>query len=156
MDERQKTIKGKIDSVVTANGFDEIAYKSEWLGYLPFGVYHWVEHQGKDFSSAFPAGWTLEDLAILEQTGFLEKLKLTRIRKTSLIGVLGIAFLLNAHRGWLIASRPSPCPAKSCDRATTHSNQGTQSIGALNDERPYRPIPSDFCQDGSSENRPSS
>ncbi|WP_040072041.1 hypothetical protein [Pseudomonas batumici] len=75
MDERQKTIKSKIEAVVTASESDKIVYKSEWLGYLPFGVYHWVEHQGEDFSSEFPTGWTPEDLASLEQTGFLEKLE---------------------------------------------------------------------------------
>ncbi|RBH55837.1 MULTISPECIES: hypothetical protein [Pseudomonas] len=75
MNERQKTIKSKIDAVVAASESGEITYKSEWLGYLPFGVYHWVEHQGKDVSSDFPAGWILEDLDRLEQTGFLEKLE---------------------------------------------------------------------------------
>jgi hypothetical protein len=53
----------------------EITYQSEWLGYMPFPVDHWVEHQGKTFSGDFPFDWTLEDLASLERTGFLEKLE---------------------------------------------------------------------------------
>jgi hypothetical protein len=48
--------------------------KSEWLGYLPFGVYHWIEHLGRDLSSDLPGGWTLEDLLALEQAGFLHRL----------------------------------------------------------------------------------
>lgn len=72
MDGRQAIIKGKIAAVVTASQSDEITYKSEWLGYLPFGVYCWVEHQGLDFAKDFPAGWTLDNLTSLEHAGFLE------------------------------------------------------------------------------------
>lgn len=75
MNERQRAIQNKIHAMVTTSESDEITYQSEWLGYLPFPVDHWVEHQGKDFSSDFPAEWTLEDLSSLEQTGFLEKLE---------------------------------------------------------------------------------
>ncbi|QXI31056.1 hypothetical protein [Pseudomonas vanderleydeniana] len=72
MSDRQGIIKGRIEALVAASAVDEITYQSEWLGYLPFGVYHWIEHQGKEVSSDFPAGWTLEDLAGLERSGFLE------------------------------------------------------------------------------------
>ncbi len=75
MNERQKTIKNTIDARVIGSDSDEITYQSEWIGYLPFPVDHWVEHLGKDFSSEFPSEWTLEDLASLEQSGFLEKLE---------------------------------------------------------------------------------
>lgn len=39
MDERQATIKNKIHAVVTSGESDEITYRSEWLGYLPFPVF---------------------------------------------------------------------------------------------------------------------
>jgi len=75
MDERLEIIKSKIREAVTASESDEIIYRSEWLGYMPFPVYRWVEHRGEDFSSDFPADWSLEDLASLERAGFLEMLE---------------------------------------------------------------------------------
>ncbi len=75
MSDRQPIIRGRIEAVVAASGVGEITYQSEWLGYLPFGVFHWVEHRGRDISSDFPAGWTLEDLTDLERSGFLEVLE---------------------------------------------------------------------------------
>lgn len=74
MDERLKLLRNRISAAVAASGSDEITYKSEWLGYLPFGVYHWLEYLGQDLSGDMPAGWTLEDLDTLEQTGFLQRL----------------------------------------------------------------------------------
>ncbi|KPA87935.1 MULTISPECIES: hypothetical protein [Pseudomonas] len=75
MSDRQGSIQDRIKALVAASAVDEITYKSEWLGYLPFGAFHWIEHQGKDVSSDFPAGWTLEDLTGLERCGFLEVLE---------------------------------------------------------------------------------
>jgi hypothetical protein len=75
MDERQEVIRNKIRDIVASSESDEITYQSEWLGYMPFPVDHWVEHQGKTFSGDFPSDWTLEDLAILERTGFLETIE---------------------------------------------------------------------------------
>jgi hypothetical protein len=75
MDERQATIKNKIHAIVTSSESDEITYRSEWLGYLPFPVFHWIEYQGESFSSDFPFDWSLEDLVSLERTGFLETLE---------------------------------------------------------------------------------
>ena len=49
----------------------QIVYCSEWLGYLPFGVYHWVECSGTSISDDFPIDWTAADLEALERHGFL-------------------------------------------------------------------------------------
>jgi hypothetical protein len=52
----------------------EIVYRSEWLGYLPFGLYHWVEvPRGNDISRDFPTGWTLGHLEGLESAGHLRR-----------------------------------------------------------------------------------
>ncbi|MGN6152906.1 MAG: hypothetical protein ACTHOH_13000 [Lysobacteraceae bacterium] len=52
----------------------EIVYRSEWLGYLPFGVYHWVEApRGTDISRDFPTGWTLGHIESLESAGHLRR-----------------------------------------------------------------------------------
>jgi hypothetical protein len=74
MDERLASFREQIGAAVASGGSDEITYKSEWLGYLPFGVYHWLEYLGQDLSNAVPAGWTLADLTCLEQAGFLQRL----------------------------------------------------------------------------------
>nr|BFE97548.1 hypothetical protein GCM10020185_80840 [Pseudomonas brassicacearum subsp. brassicacearum] len=76
MDERQATIKNKIHAVVTSSESDEITYRSEWLGYLPFPVFFiGLNTRAKAFSSDFPFDWSLEDLVSLERTGFLETLE---------------------------------------------------------------------------------
>lgn len=74
MDERLALLRERIGTAVASSDCDEIIYKSEWLGYLPFGVYHWIEHLGRDLSSDLPDDWTLEDLLALEQAGFLHRL----------------------------------------------------------------------------------
>lgn len=73
--QRQTIIKNNIRAMVIGRESDEITYRSEWLGYLPFPVSHWIEYQGESFSSDFPFDWTLEDLVSLERTGFLETLE---------------------------------------------------------------------------------
>jgi hypothetical protein len=74
MDERLTLLRERIAAAVASSGCNEIIYKSEWLGYLPFGVYHWIEHLGRDLSSDLPGDWTLEDLLALEQAGFMHRL----------------------------------------------------------------------------------
>lgn len=42
MDEHQEAIKHKIRAAVATSDSDEITYRSEWLGYMPFPVFRWV------------------------------------------------------------------------------------------------------------------
>jgi len=72
--ECQEIIRTKIEAAVKATKYSEIEYKTEWLGYLPYGVYQWVECLTNDISSDFPSGWEESDLLVLEHTGFLEKI----------------------------------------------------------------------------------
>jgi hypothetical protein len=44
--------------------------RSEFLGYLPFGVYQWLECAGKDISNGFVSDWPAQIMA-LETTGHL-------------------------------------------------------------------------------------
>ena len=65
----------QIRRALTACPGAEIVYRSEWLGYLPFGLYHWVEvPRGTDISRDFPEGWTLAHLEKLESAGHLRRL----------------------------------------------------------------------------------
>jgi hypothetical protein len=59
-------------AAVALGGHREITYCSDWLGYLPFGVYQWVECGGVEVREV-PSGWSGEDLAALEAAGVLEK-----------------------------------------------------------------------------------
>jgi hypothetical protein len=46
--EQQAIIKGKIEAAVKSANCKEIVHRVEWLGYLPFGTYHWIECAGSD------------------------------------------------------------------------------------------------------------
>ena len=59
---------------VAALGAAELTYVTEWLGYLPYGVYHWLEVDGRDVTDGMPDGWQLADLVHLEREGLLERI----------------------------------------------------------------------------------
>ena len=65
LDELQKTLGAKPNQ--------HAVYCTEWLGFLPYGAYHWLEVSGHDISRSFPAGWQLADIEALEIHGHLEK-----------------------------------------------------------------------------------
>ncbi len=44
----------------------QVVYISEYLGHLPFGVYHWLECAGENISNHFPTDWQKADLVALE------------------------------------------------------------------------------------------
>lgn len=54
----------------------QFVHHSEWLGYLPFGLYHWIKANELDVS--FPDEWGLDwsgqDLDALVTAGYLRKL----------------------------------------------------------------------------------
>ena len=60
---------------------DEFEYASEWLGYLPYGVYHWVDvGDVKGIESKFPSDWEHSDLEKLVAEGCLEVLEVSEGR----------------------------------------------------------------------------
>jgi hypothetical protein len=65
------------DAYAAAGPGARIVYESEWLGWLPFGQYHWVGvegAQGKDeVSRRFPSGWEMEDVLAMERAGVLRR-----------------------------------------------------------------------------------
>jgi len=52
----------------------EIVYKSELLGYLPFGYYHWLEVDGKELKVDSP-DTLYADLSALVKSGWLKLVK---------------------------------------------------------------------------------
>lgn len=49
-------------------------YVVEWLGYLPFGLYHWIEIEDRHVSNALPSNWEVTDLKALETLGYLVRI----------------------------------------------------------------------------------
>ena len=67
-------IQRKIIKELKALNSDTIVYKVEDLGYLPDIFYHWIEVDGHDVSGSFPKDFSAEDLHVLEEKGFIEKI----------------------------------------------------------------------------------
>ena len=55
---------------------DTFVYHTEWLGYLPFGMYHWIVFDGRDVSmpSDWALDWDRQDLDALERDGMIVKI----------------------------------------------------------------------------------
>ena len=53
----------------------QVIYRSEYLGYLPFALYHWITYDDEDLSLTFPSTWCLDwsrsDLDALVASGYL-------------------------------------------------------------------------------------
>jgi len=73
LSETQTAMRDRIAAAVRRAGATTIVYCSEWLGYLPFGAYHWVECGGASISGEFPTEWAAADLEALERDGFLRQ-----------------------------------------------------------------------------------
>ena len=68
-----RQLKEQLTEILKSENTDELVYKTEWLGYLPYGQYHWLEVKGEDISLTL-CDWTREDLIKLEDEGFLLEL----------------------------------------------------------------------------------
>lgn len=72
--EQQKEILQILLAATERLGSDgSFTYQTEWLGFLPFGQYHWVDVEGERVSNQFPSGWGLSDLDALVAFGLAEK-----------------------------------------------------------------------------------
>jgi hypothetical protein len=73
---RPEAVLAVLCDVCDRQGTDEIVYASEWLGWLPFGAYHWIDI-GKEMGieSRFPNGWERADLDELVDAGCLDRLE---------------------------------------------------------------------------------
>src|SRR5262245_56485719 len=73
----QADLLGRLRSAVEGKQSRRVVYCTEWLGYLPFGLYQWIECDGQDISREFPPEWRLDwsrtDLDALEEIGLLRK-----------------------------------------------------------------------------------
>jgi len=72
--ETQVQIRERILSEVSTLGACQIVYESEWLGYLPWGAYHWIQCENRRISHRFPMDWQRSDILALEREGILKRL----------------------------------------------------------------------------------
>ncbi|MBY0316098.1 MAG: hypothetical protein K2Q26_11295 [Bdellovibrionales bacterium] len=75
LNSKQVKIKEKLHLVTKDLKAEKITYRTEWLGFIPFGVYSHVECAGKDISKELPSEWELADFIALEKAGHLQKLE---------------------------------------------------------------------------------
>ena len=67
----QRALADQLQQAVAGAGTRRVIYKSEYLGYLPFGQYHWIVVGDKDISLACPDGWSRADVEALVDAGVL-------------------------------------------------------------------------------------
>jgi hypothetical protein len=70
----QNQLQKRIADAVERADHSQIEYHSEWLGYLPYGCYHWITCKGADVDVVLSEDWSVSDLTALEQAGFLQKI----------------------------------------------------------------------------------
>lgn len=69
----QRLLRDRIVAAAESAGVREVTYRTEWLGYLPFGAYQWIECADSDLRDGLPSGWSFDDLVALENAGVLER-----------------------------------------------------------------------------------
>ena len=74
MTETQESLKVAISKIVHNENNNQIVYATEYLGYLPFGLYHWISCNNKQYDTELPLEFTSEDLDQLEKNGFITKM----------------------------------------------------------------------------------
>ena len=67
----QQELARRLQRTAADTGGRRIVYRTEYLGYLPFGQYHWITVGGEDVSLACPDGWEWRDLEALADAGLL-------------------------------------------------------------------------------------
>lgn len=77
-----------LDEALDAGGAGaRIRYRTEWLGYLPYGQYHWVDVDGAG-ELRLPDGWAMDDLLALERAGHLRRVSETREPASDMVEIV--------------------------------------------------------------------
>lgn len=61
----------RLQSALDGQAVQEFTYETEYLGYLPYGQYHWLAVGGKHLPSEILDGMLFSDLEALEKAGYL-------------------------------------------------------------------------------------
>ena len=75
MTSAQKQILEAVTKSLTHEGINRFEYRSEYLGYLPFGQYHWIVCGGKDISNELLSEFASSDLKKLEELGEIKMIE---------------------------------------------------------------------------------
>ena len=70
----QRDLAQQLQRAATEAGGRPVVYRTEYLGYLPFGQYQWVTVASEDISLACPDGWEWRDLEALADAGALVRI----------------------------------------------------------------------------------
>jgi hypothetical protein len=68
---QQSELWSQILASTLAMQSDRLVFVSEYLGYLPFGLYQWLECAGQTISSEWSIAWQRSDIVALEAAGGL-------------------------------------------------------------------------------------
>ncbi len=71
--EHQKELFDQIKFASVKHDVNKFIYKSEWLGYLPFGQYHWIEVNNIDIKVSGEIELNKE-LKVLEKLNYIKTL----------------------------------------------------------------------------------
>ena len=63
-----------VDETKLKNSDGQFVWITEYLGYLPFGQYQWLEINNEDISNNFEFYWDYNDLVKLNELGLLIKI----------------------------------------------------------------------------------
>ncbi|AWM38909.1 hypothetical protein GobsT_28620 [Gemmata obscuriglobus] len=69
----QQDLAQRLRHLTGTAGTPRVVYRTEYLGYLPFGQYHGVTIASADRSRALPDGWAWSDLEALADAGVLAR-----------------------------------------------------------------------------------
>jgi hypothetical protein len=71
LSKHQLCLLAALQAAVAGDSDRTVCYVSEWLGYLPFGTYQWLECHGQDITDNLAEQWSLGDLQALALAGSL-------------------------------------------------------------------------------------
>ena len=74
MEHNEPLLKALIHETNLKNSDGQFEWVTEWLGYLPYGQYQWLEIDNKDISREFEFSWDYKDLVELNNLGLLLKI----------------------------------------------------------------------------------
>lgn len=71
---QQTELLFNLKTAVNKYNKNEIIYKSEYLGYLPYGYYHWIEVKGNEVKTSNPDA-IQHDLEALKKSNYISRTK---------------------------------------------------------------------------------
>ena len=74
MEYNKPLLKALVEETNQRESDGVFVWTTEYLGWLPYGQYQWLEINDKDISNNFKFEWDYKDLVKLNDLGFLKKI----------------------------------------------------------------------------------